>query len=118
MNSAAAQDKATNQPTAPGEQCQQAIHHLDQALDAAPPEVITKVREAQRAMVGLRDQAIDQLRSHPPSTAATHAGTRLDQINMALSCLAGVEYPSGGSHHKLLKQARRALQDLLGEMPQ
>jgi hypothetical protein len=117
MTSAAAQEKTSNGPGSPEKECRQALDHVEQALEAAPAEVIANVREAESAVVRLRDQAIVQLRSDPASTQARQLRARLDQLNVALSCLAGVEYPSGGIHHKLLKQARKVLQQLVGELP-
>jgi hypothetical protein len=97
--------------------CQEAVAQLDKALDAAPKEVIEHVRQAAQATVQVRDGMIDQLRTPLtiPRTKELHA--RLDRVNTALSCIAGVEYPSGGIHHKLLKQARKALKELLSELP-
>ncbi len=71
-----------------------------------PAELKAEVDVAERAIVALRDALIVSLRS------ASEAGARraLDQVNIALSLVVGLEYPMGGLQRSMLEGARSVLQ--------
>jgi hypothetical protein len=87
---------------------QRALQLLDDALRRPPRELKAEVDEAERAVVALRDQLIDRVRQSEdgPYPALRHA---LDQANVALSLVVGIEYPVGGLQRELIKQAHEVL---------
>jgi hypothetical protein len=96
---------------------QQAIDALDRAL-GEPPSVLTQdVDVAERAIAEARDELIRDLRQ--PSLRADTSGRRrnLNELNVALSLVVGVEYPAAGIQRKLLEQARDVLRNLLASAP-
>ncbi|MCC6179083.1 MAG: hypothetical protein IT305_27550 [Chloroflexi bacterium] len=102
--------------------CMVAITALDRALDRPSTEVDSQADVAERAVARLRDTLIETLRaqqtgSQPAGSSAPGdaAKTRsaLDQVNVALSLIVGVVYPSGGPQRQLLEQARDSLRSTL-----
>jgi hypothetical protein len=73
-----------------------------------------EVDEVERAVVAVRDHLIQRLRQTPrtPDPALRRA---LDQVNVALSLVVGIEYPVGSVQRDLIEQARATLTALLAE---
>ena len=91
---------------APAHLRDQAVQLLQDALDKPPTELKAEVDAAERAVVALRDALIDRLRQSP--TESVRAA--LDQVNVCLSLVVGLEYPLGGLQRQMLEQARTALE--------
>jgi hypothetical protein len=91
---------------APTQLCDEAIRLLGAALDKPPAELKAEVDLAQQAIVAVRDALIDRLRKGPTEQVRSN----LEQVNLALSLVVGVEYSMGGLNRDLLKQARSVLQ--------
>lgn len=83
----------------------EALRLLDEALEKPPAELKHEVDIAERAVVAVRDQLIEQVRA----AADVSARSDLDKVNAALSLIVGLEYPMGGLQRDMLKQARSAL---------
>jgi hypothetical protein len=83
-----------------------ALRLLQDALQKPPTELKAELDDAERAVVALRDLLIDRLRQAP--TDAVRAA--LDQVNVCLSLVVGLEYPMGGLQRQMLDQARAALE--------
>jgi hypothetical protein len=82
-----------------------AIEILERALDLPPAELTEQVDVAERAIARLRNRLIAELRA--ATTGEDTRGLRgaLDAANVALSLVAGVEYPAAGIQRTLLEQA-------------
>jgi hypothetical protein len=78
-------------------------------LQKPPVELKSEVDDAERAVVRLRDELIERWRSEPQEPT----GRALEQVNVALSLIVGLEYPMGGIERKLLEDAHHALQSAL-----
>ncbi|HEV7666061.1 MAG TPA: hypothetical protein VGQ62_21190 [Chloroflexota bacterium] len=89
-----------------------ALELLDGALNRPPLELKAEVDDAERAVVALRDNLIDRCRQteNRPDSALRQA---LDQVNVALSLVVGIEYPVGGLQRALIQQARQVLAALV-----
>ena len=85
--------------------CDEAVRLLDDALGKPPAELKAEVDVAERAVVALRDALIAQRRESPSEAVQA----RLDQVNVALSLVVGLEYPMGGLQRTMLEQARSVL---------
>jgi hypothetical protein len=83
-----------------------AMRLLQDALRKPPTELKSEVDDAERAVVALRDELIERLRQAP--TDAVRAA--LEQVNVSLSLIVGLEYPLGGLQRQMLDQARTALE--------
>ncbi|MBV9328260.1 MAG: hypothetical protein JO352_31480 [Chloroflexi bacterium] len=83
----------------------QALHLLDDAIQKPPAELKAEVDVAEQRIARLRDVLIDDLRAG--STPDTRAA--LDQVNVALTLVVGLEYPMGGLQRKMLEDARAVL---------
>jgi hypothetical protein len=97
-----------------GDLARRAVALLEDALSKPPEALRAEVDEVERAVVALRDHLIARLRQTPqtPDPALRHA---LDQVNVALSLVVGLEYPVGGMQRDLIDQARATLTALLAE---
>ena len=90
-----------------------AVDALDQALSLPSTQIKEEVDVAERAVVRLRDAAIERLRGdsaaedQPPLKAARHGA------NVALSLIASVEYPAAKIQRSKLESARGVLQGLV-----
>jgi hypothetical protein len=91
---------------APADLCDEAIRLLDDALGKPPAELKAEVDVAERGVVLLRDSLIGQRRESPDDQQVQ---ARLDQVNVALSLIVGLEYPMGGILRRTLEQARSVL---------
>lgn len=91
-----------------------AVALLEDALSKPPEALRAEVDEVERAVVAVRDHLIQRLRQTPrtPDPALRHA---LDQVNVALSLVVGIEYPVGSVQRDLIEQARATLAALLDE---
>src|SRR5690348_15011135 len=91
---------------------QTALDAIDRAIGEPPAELKQDVDVAERAIADLRDCLIRELRQASPDTDTRRRRDMLDQANVALSLVVGVEYPSGGIQRKVLEQARDVLRGL------
>jgi hypothetical protein len=92
------------------EELMAAIEALERALGLPPAELTAEVDVAERAIARFRNRLIAELRVAPTGDDAGHRRQALDAANVALSLVAGVEYPAAGIQRKLLEQAREVLQ--------
>jgi hypothetical protein len=92
--------------------CREALGAVDRALHAPPNELKEPADEAERAAVRVRDTLIELLRAGPPADRARRWRGALERANVAVSLLAGLEYPAAGAQQQPLKDARRVLQGL------
>jgi hypothetical protein len=90
----------------------EAMTLLDEVLAVTPKDRYEEVDRAERAVVRLRDGLIDRLRREEDVALVTRLHTALDQTNVAISLITGVEYPGAGIQEESLKQARDVLQAL------
>lgn len=86
-----------------------AVETLERALDLPPAELTAEVDVAERAIARLRNRLIAELRAAPAGDDTARRRQALDAANVALSLVAGVEYPAAGLQRKLLEQARDVL---------
>ena len=86
-----------------------AIDALDRAIPEPAAQLKQDVDVAEQAIAALRDCLIHDLRQAPNGSDAPRRRQALDQANIALSLVVGVEYPSGGIQRKQLEQARDVL---------
>ena len=91
-----------------------AVALLEDALSKPPETLRAEVDEVERAVVAVRDHLIQRLRQTPrtPDPALRRA---LDQVNVALSLVVGIEYPVGSVQRDLIEQARATLTALVAE---
>ncbi len=83
-----------------------AIAALDAAMAEGPEVRHAEIQAAARAVIAVRDQAIEDVRA-----GAAEQGV-LDQTNALVSLSYGAEFPLSGLHLRRLKQAREGLHDL------
>jgi hypothetical protein len=93
------------------EVCDEAIRLLEDALKKPPAELKQEVDVAERAVVALRDGLIEQRRESP----GEQVQSSLDEVNVALSLIVGLEYPMGGLQRQMLDQARGVPQGVRAE---
>jgi hypothetical protein len=86
-----------------------AIEAIDRAIPEPASELKQDVDVAERAIAELRDCLIRHLRRVPDGADSERRRRILDQVNVALSLVIGVEYPSGGIQRQQLEQARDVL---------
>lgn len=84
---------------------------LDAALADLPRDAATKLSPAERALARVRDALIARRR-------ARHFGTgpALEQVNLCLSLVVGMEYPQGGVKKPPLEQARKLIDRVAREV--
>ena len=95
-----------------GEDQTLAIEALERAQGLPPAELTAQVDVAERAIARLRNRLIVELREATADGDAHQRRQALDAANVALSLVAGVEYPAAGIQRKLLEQARDVLRSL------
>jgi hypothetical protein len=84
---------------------------LNEALQKPPQQLRDELERVEALLVIVRDRLIAaRRRGEPPADQIDDA---LRKINMALSAIVGVEYPSAGVQRKVLEHAR----DMLRELP-
>jgi hypothetical protein len=88
----------------------EALAALDKGISAPTREALSLADVAERTLVQVRDGLIERHREDGPS-----AGWRepLEKVNVALSLVAGVDYPAQKVKRKPLEQARDLLHLLL-----
>ncbi len=96
---------------------QQAVQAIQKVLDTPPRERNQVVDFGERAIVRLRDCLILRCRqeeAEPTLAGPTLARLRaaLDQANVALSLITGVEYPGAGIQEKPMQEAMEVLKAL------
>jgi hypothetical protein len=92
-----------------------AIEALERALGLPPAELTAEVDVAERAIARLRNRLIAELRAAPAGADTHSLRQALDAANVALSLVAGVEYPAAGIQRTLLEQAVKVLRAAPGE---
>ena len=97
------------------DQSGEATATLEQLLVIRPHLRYQEVDVAERAIVRLRDNLIDQLRQENSETEARRLRTKLERLNVAISLIVGVEYPAAGIQQQLLDQAYDALKEALAD---
>ena len=114
-------------PTGPdfSKDLREAVEALTRAEKAAPLEMQVGASQAEKLVVRMRNELIDQLRLVPPDQSGTglrkEPGSReaehwkglLTQLNGILSLIVGIEYPSSFVRREIITQARDLLQGLL-----
>jgi hypothetical protein len=95
---------------------QRAVESLGRALGEPANTLKADADRAERAIAELRDCLILELRQRGEGAAAVQDRRLLEQANVALSLVVGVEHPSGGLAKDLLKQARNVLLDAFPEV--
>ena len=86
-----------------------AVEALEQALGLPPAELTAQVDVAERAIARLRNRLIAELRAAQTGEDTGQCRQTLDTANVALSLVAGVEYPAAGIQRELLEQALKVL---------
>lgn len=97
--------------------CQKAITALDEGLRASPESQAEPIARAERAINQLRDELIERLRRNSAEKDPAPWRGNLDEVNISLSLVAGVEFPAGAIHQKKLKQARKMLRKVEKSLP-
>jgi hypothetical protein len=97
------------------EQSNEAMATLEQLLQLQPHLRYQEVDVAERAIVQVRDNLIDQLRQENSEAEARRLRTKLERLNVAISLIVGVEYPAAGIQQQLLDQAYDALKEALAD---
>ena len=95
------------------QELQQAIAQIEAALEQPTRQLQREVDLAEDAVVRVRDRLIEQLRAEPEAERAPARRAALEQVNQAISLLAGVEYPIAAVYRRLLEEARDCLRHLL-----
>jgi hypothetical protein len=90
----------------------EAVALLEEVLGVIPRNRYEEVDRAERAIVRLRDGLIERLRREEDVGQVTRLHKALDQANIAISLITGVEYPGAGIQEESLQQAREVLQRL------
>ena len=89
-----------------------AIQATEKALNTAPGERNTVVDGSERAVVRLRDALIEQFRQEQDGQRKAGLRNALDQVNIAVSLITGVEFPGAGIQEKPIRQAEDILKAL------
>ncbi len=92
--------------------CQEAVQALDDLLSSPPRERRQIVDDSARAIVRLRDCLIERCRRETTGSEAPALRSALDQVNIAVSLITGVEYPGTGMQEKPMLQARDIIKAL------
>lgn len=89
--------------------CEEAVRSIEDVLSTAPGDRHQIVDFGECAIVRLRDCLIDLLRQADEPTEQGRLRAALDQANIALSLITGVEYPGAGIQEKPILEALVAL---------
>jgi hypothetical protein len=95
-------------------QVQETIAALEAALQTPAKHLKDEVDRALRAAVRLRDTLITRLRGESAAEDVVATRAALDQVNVAVSLIAGVEYPAEKVQREALQQAKGVLEGLVG----
>ncbi len=93
--------------------CRAAVRELDEGCALPPFNLGEEVDAAERAVVRVRDGLIVRLRAGGDRGDVRRWRQALRHVNMALSLIVGVEYPSIGIRRKPLEQASATLKEVL-----
>jgi TolA-binding protein len=85
------------------------IQFIGKAMSLEPNELEREVEEAERKVVKLRDCLIERLRKDAGNVSPSRWRKPLDQVNVALSLIAAVEYPATGIHRSYMEDATKVL---------
>ncbi len=96
--------------------CREAEKEIDRAYDKPPLKLGQEVDLAEVRIVRVRDCLIDWLRGETNASELARLKDMLNRVNIALSYIVGVEYPTAGVHRQLLKEALAVLSDLNDEL--
>ncbi len=91
---------------------QEALQILDDLLATPPRERHQIIDHSEHAIVRLRDCLIESCRQETAGSEASALRSALDQVNIAVSLITGVEYPGTGMQEKPMVQARDILKAL------
>jgi hypothetical protein len=87
----------------------EAVTMLNEVLSVTPRDRYQEVDMAERAIVLLRNGLIERLRREEDVDQVTRLHRGLDETNVAISLITGVEYPGAGIQEESLAQARDVL---------
>lgn len=93
--------------------CAYVVGKLENAMQMKASELQSETDTAIRALVRLRDHVIDRMRAEEESGKGEWKEF-LDQVNIAISYTAAVEYPLTGIHRKMMAQAGEILKKWTG----
>jgi len=94
--------------------CREAVECLQHVFDLPVPKLIATVDHAENIVVHVRDGLIERLRAE----GAPRWRKPLDQVNMALSLIAGVTYPANKIYKQYVQDACRVLTDVQTDLPE
>jgi hypothetical protein len=94
----------------PDEKINKIVRTLEAARSKPVTELETGLDEAQLMVVDLRDEYIENLRREADNNVIRRS---LDQINMALSMIIGLEYPVGGFQREKIRRAEEVLKGII-----
>jgi hypothetical protein len=94
--------------------CREAVEGLQHVFEMPVPKLIATVDHAENIVVHVRDGLIEGLRAEGPARWRKP----LDQVNMALSLIAGVTYPANKIHKQYIQDACRVLTDVQANLPE
>lgn len=105
-------------PPSMGKLCSRAIDYLDRAYELPPEELERNVQRAETAVVELRNSLIQRLRGEASQGSEGQARWRppLDRVNVSLSLITGVAYPSTRIHRNYVEDARQVLMGVKREL--
>jgi hypothetical protein len=96
--------------------CREAKKEIDAAYDEPPLKLGQEVDYAEVRIVRLRNCLIERLRAETDDSELARLKGILDRVNLALSYVVGVEYPTAGIHRQLIEEARTVLDELHHEL--
>ncbi len=104
------------QQSAPAEEmaglCQKAVEQIEFALKQPPVKLDADADRSEQTLVHLRNALIGKHRQSRDLVEAQTANKHLRQVNIAISLVAGVEFPATGIHRKGLKEAKGVLEKI------
>ncbi len=92
-----------------GLRCREAIEAIDRVLATPPRDRHQIVDFGECAIVELRDCLIERYRQAGDPSEKQRLRSELDQVNLALSLITGIEYPGAGIQEKTILPAREVL---------
>ncbi len=95
------------------QRCREAIETIEVVLNKPARERGQVIDFGERATVRLRDCLIEQYRQSEDAPERANLRYALEQANIALSLLTGVEYPGAGIQEKPMQEAHDILKALL-----
>ena len=90
----------------------QAIDRLKEAYDLPPARLTYQVDLAEKAVVQLRDILIERFRDIQKPSEGKEFGKILEQVNLALSFITGIEYPAAGIRRSGIEETKKILEKL------